>query len=488
MMSVIGQKALGFLTFFILARFLTPADYGVFAVVTLVVATVSQITTFSFGDALMQRQGDVEKFLDPIWTFDLLRNFVIGAAFAASANAIAAFFHLTDPSVVLLIRVSGLLLVVNSFSSIRQIHLSRDLHFRKLFIRDILGQIAYTAATIALVLTTKPSAWILFWGLLAQNIVTLIASYVLAPGAPRLSFHFERLKELWGFTKWVYGQEVLDVILAQVDKFVVGRLVLSADLGIYSKAKDMASTATATVGSMFTKVGLPAFAKIQEEMGKVRQGFLKSCDIVLISSVPFAVLVALEGGALVQLLLGQSWLALVVPLKIFAFGNVFLSFAGAIQPILSAMGRPDVNFRSNFIKGGLTVAFLAVGYRLNGLFGLTWGVAAAWIVIFFYLTIVAWKLIELRWRDLRPVVIPGAAACAAAVAADMGWRIVMPHDAFGPTGLLGVAISGVAYALGLFATSRYLGEGSWRTLQSIITEIIPKKAPTSWQPTPEIHE
>ncbi|MEK7116249.1 MAG: oligosaccharide flippase family protein, partial [Patescibacteria group bacterium] len=258
MASVIGQKTLNLVTFFILARLLAPNDYGIITIVMAVVIPLNQLTTISFGDALMQRQGSIEKFLSPLFTFDLLRSSALALLVYAFGSPLAAFFHVTDPSLVLLIKTSGLLLILPACSNIRTIYLYKELEYRKIFYRDIVIQATASVVTVGYAFFVSRSAWALLIGAVAQNVVGVFVSYAIYPVRPSFSFQFRTLVELLGFTKWIYGQEVLDVIIAQIDKIFVGRLMAASQLGIYAKAKDLASTATNTVASMISKIGFAA--------------------------------------------------------------------------------------------------------------------------------------------------------------------------------------------------------------------------------------
>src|SRR3989344_3748628 len=136
MASVFGQKTLNLVSFFILARLLAPTDYGIMAIVMVVISPLNQLTTVSFGDALMQRQGSIEKFLNPLFTLDLFRACLLAVVIFVFGPALATFFHVTEPSLILLIRVSGLLLVIQALGNIRTIYLYKELELKKIFYRD----------------------------------------------------------------------------------------------------------------------------------------------------------------------------------------------------------------------------------------------------------------------------------------------------------------------------------------------------------------
>lgn len=471
MASVIGQKALSLVTFFILARLLFPHDYGIMAIVMVIIAPLNQLTTISFGDALVQRQDSIEKFLNPLFTLDLFRSIILAILIYAFGPVLAAFFHVGDTTFILLIRMSGLLLIIPALSNIRTIYLFKELELRKIFYRDIFSQTAYVVAAVGYALFVERSAWALLVGAIAQNVAGTIASYAIYPAVPALSLNFRVLVELLGFTKWIYGQEILDVVIAQIDKIFVGRLMSADQLGIYSKAKDLASTATNTIASMINKIGFAAFAKVQDKLNKVQEGFVKSIDVLVLSSLPFTLLLLIEGGAVVSLFLGPKWLAIVEPLKIFAFGNLLLAFTGIVAPILAALGRPDINFKTNVIRLIVTLPFMYVGYRFDGMNGLAWAVATTWIVLSGYILLRAKRIMQMHRSLFLPVFGSAVFSCIGVVFIDLMLRIMLSGTrgyVLNASILVGL---GILYYVLLFFIGRRVGKGPSHTAFSILREL-----------------
>jgi O-antigen/teichoic acid export membrane protein len=475
--NVIGQKTISLVTFFVLARLLLPEDYGVITVVLLVVGLFGQLTNPSFGAALIQKKDTVEPYLDTYWTAEILRALALAALLYLAAPWIALFFNI--PSGLLpILQLSGLLLVIPSFSNVRNLYLFKELNFRNVFFRDIVTQFGFSFASIGSALAWGGSPWSLFFGYAFQYTIGVGASYYFFRSKPAFDFHVGRLRDLVGYSKWVYGQDVLEVFLAQLDKIFVGRWLDPAQLGIYSRSKDLASTATNTVASMLAKVGLPAFAKIQNQMEKVRLGFLKSVDVILMVSVPVTLLLLLEGGILVEVLLGQAWLVIVVPLKIFAFGNLFLAFLSMVNPILAALGRPDINFKTNLIKTFLSVPLMYAGLMLYGVHGLAWAVVATWMLMLGYVVLRARRILQIPKRDFFSAFWSGGWACTAVFLCDVAFRLLRTEPAYWLFSLAQVAFLGVLYYITLFAVGRRRSSGPYATARSILLELsLIKKRP-----------
>ncbi|MEN9558533.1 MAG: hypothetical protein RL141_902 [Candidatus Parcubacteria bacterium] len=466
MANIAVQKGLHLVTFFILARLLLPEDYGVMTLVMLVVGLLGQFTNPSFGDALLQRKEGVERFLDAVWTFELLRAVVLAAILTVCAPILGMWFHIPS-ALLVLFPLNGFLLILSAFSNARQMYFFRDLQFHKVFIRDISTQGAYAAVTIGYAAFIDASVWALFYGLVAQTVVGVVASYALHPARPGFSFQFMPLRSLWRFSRWVYGQDMLDALLAQIDKVFLGALLTTTEVGLYTRAQSVASTGTALVASLVTKVGFPAFSKLQDQLGKVQQGLLKSIDILLVTSLPISLLLLLEGGALVTLFLGPNWVGLVVPLKIFAFGNLFVAFVRVVNPILAALGRPDINFRTNILQVCVTVPLMYVGVRVAGVRGLAATIVVMWLALLAYVIWRARPVLNMPKRDFLPAIASGFAAGAGAFMVDVSLRVFTEATDV-RMGILRAAIAGALYTVVLLGVSWRFRAGPWYTLRAIL--------------------
>ncbi len=465
--NIVIQRFLGLISFFVLARLLIPEDYGIMAAIYLVVNPLSRLTDFSFGDALMQKTDSIEPYLDSVWTFDLFRNIFLCIFLYALAPWLVVFFHIPIAYLPLL-RFSGLLLLLPALSNVRQIYFFKELNYQKIFIRDLIGQISFVSVAVVWAFHDS-SVWALFLGTVAQFGMSAVMTYILFPSWPHFSFAFSRLRSLVGYTKWVYGQNILDLLLGQLDKWFVGHFLAPAELGIYSKAKDLASTATAVVSSMIKKIGFAAFSKIQQELAKVQDGFLQSIDVLMMTSLPFALLLLLEGGGLVAAFLGPKWLSVVVTLKIFAFGNFFLAFTRAVQPVLAALGFPHVNFKINVAQIIVSIPLWFIGLHWFGLPGLAVATVCGWVLSLGYAMWLARSILRIPKQAFASTFWSTFLGCAAGFLFDFIARLATQSlgDALWIP-LVRAAGIGFCYFAVLFLWSRRADRGPWITFCSTL--------------------
>ena len=474
LMNIVVTKIIGFITFFILARLLDPRDYGVIGIILLVQSVLENVSDPSLGLALTRMKESIESYLDPYWTFEIIRNAVLAVVIFLTAEPIGMFFHFQGPEITML-RWSGILLLILPFGNIRQLYLAKDLQFDKIFFRDIVVQTSFTLAAVCFAFFVQASAWALFFGYAVSYIASDLMTYLLYRSRSVLSFRFKRLWDLVGYSKWVYGQGLLDMFMVQFDKIIVGRLLDPASLGLYSKGKDLASTTTSIMSSIISKVGFSAFAKLQDQMDKVRTGFLMSIDVLLLGGLPVTLLLLIEGGSIVNLLLGPKWIGLVVVLKVFAFGNLFFAFVRIVNPLLSALGRPDVSFKTNLIQTIISIPLMFIGYTLYGMNGLAGALAATWIFLLMYVMLKARPVLNIPVRAFVPAIVSGSLASLAVLFIDFfGRSYVHAHET--PAAIIvWIMVLGLSYFLCLALVSRYFVRGPWETLRLIWRSLLARK-------------
>ncbi len=469
LLGVAATKAINFVTFLILARLLVPADYGVIAVTMFMVGLLDKLTEPGLGDAIVQRKTDVDGYLDAIWTFDLVRYGALALLLAVSGGFVAEFFHVPAEQAAV-IRGGAVLLFLGSLSNIRIIHFHRNVDYKKILYRDLASQAALAFVAIAVAFVV-PNVWALFAGQIAFYLTGVLFSYLLVPVRPRLDVRFGKLRDLFGYGKWVYGQNLLDYVFQYFDKLFVGRMLDPNTLGLYARAKDLGGLVTGMIQSLIGKIAFPALSRVQDDLSKVQQGFLKSIDVLLILAVPAGLLLSLQGGAIVLFLLGEKWIALTLILKLFAIGHLMLAVNAIFQTVFASLGRPDVNLGLHVVQFALTIPAAWIGFRVYHSPGLAVGVIVTWFVTLTLSWSMAGRVFRLGMPSLRPAFWSAVAASLAVFALDISLRgFVLGLGNLWIT-MTWVACLGSIYLGILFGVSRIQGAGPWYTAVSVAKEL-----------------
>ena len=464
------QKIINIAPFLILARILLPKDYGVIAVIFMFTNVLSKFATPGFGAALLQREDDVEEYIDVVWTYDLIKSIFIALIIFLFGGFVAEFFHVA-PEYVMIVKLSGVLPLITAVSNPRQLYFFKNLEFKKIFIRDLLGQVCYVVVALVIALFISATAWALFFGYIALYISGMVITYILYPTMPRLSFKFSKLRDLIGYGKWIYGQQILDYLLGFLDNILVGRMLGQTELGLYSRARDLPSTVSYPLLNIINKISFSAYAKLQNEINKIQEGFLKSLDLILLVTIPFSLLLLVEGGSIVMLILGPKWIAIILPLKILAIASIFSSLVAIQRPIFNAIGRPEINVHANMAQIAVFSILVYLGIHYRGLPGGAFATTLGWMIMLSYMVIRMRPILRIGWDKLWPMIIPSGVASLVFLVLAVIARIYFYQYLGGFIILFWVAFLGCVYLFVALFASKKMGAGVWFTVYAVLNEV-----------------
>lgn len=353
--SNLAQKLLGFVSFFILARLLKPEDFGVVAIIFLVPKIIQSATELGFATAVVQRDGDITAFLNPIWTINVVKGLLITILIFIAAPLIGAFVNAQH--LVSVIGWGGLLILIQNLANPGEIFFSKNLDFKKISIRNIIRETSYMIIAIFFAFNLR-SYWALIIATFASQVIQTVSTYFLHPYRPRLTMAFGKLRNLLHYSKWVVGQGWLDQAYNFLEQTTVARYTNLTNIGFYSKAKNIASVPTGFLNPVISLVSFSAYAKIKNEPDKVRDGFIKSLDIIFFFLIPITILILYAGGTLILILLGPTWLPMTQALRILLIFYLVGSFNDMSNTLINALGYPQKEVLYNSVKIIVTIILL----------------------------------------------------------------------------------------------------------------------------------
>lgn len=367
----------------VLARLLSPTDFGLFGIATLTLTTLSRFSRLGFDTALVQRlEENVDAFLDTVFTLRILRGAVVAVIAFFAAPFVAAFF--SEPRATLLIQVIVLSTLCKSFSNPGTIYFQKDLEFHKQFVLSFSNNSVRAVVSIGYALVT-PTVWALVAGAIAGNFTRMIISYAVHDYRPRPGFDRGRAAELVDYSKWVYGSSVVSFFYSEGDDIFVGRVLGSESLGVYQLAYQLANAPATEIAHTVSRVAMPAYSKVQDDTADLREGFHRVLRLSSLVSLPVGVGIAVVAPVFVPTFLGSGWEAMVLPMQVLALFGVLRSIRTSASPLFRAVGRPDLTAKIHAIRLGvmvvtilpLTAAFGLVGTALSVLLTSAVGIPVA---------------------------------------------------------------------------------------------------------------
>ncbi|MBU0479204.1 lipopolysaccharide biosynthesis protein [bacterium] len=356
----------------ILARLLLPSDFGMVGIAEISISLLGSFSGIGFGQAIVQKKGCVTEYLDTAWCVLVIRGIILAALLFFGAPFIAGFFKTTAAIPVL--RVMTITLVLTGFSNIGTTYFEKDLQFKKLFIYNLGSTIASLVVGISLAFILR-NVWAIIYGTLAGAVTSLFLSYILHPYRPKFRFELEKLKELFGFGKWILISTVVVFLITQGDDILTGRLLGIGALGLYAMAYRLSNLTATEITHVISRVTFPAYSKLQHDISKLREGYLKVLQFTAFVSFPLACGIFILAPDFTRIFLGSKWMPMVPAMQVLSFFGLLRSMSATTAPVFWGVGKPGIETKWNIAQ---LVVLSAVIYP----FIMHWNILGTSIAVF----------------------------------------------------------------------------------------------------------
>jgi O-antigen/teichoic acid export membrane protein len=366
-----GVKAVYMVRLLVLARLLTPDDFGLVAIAVTAMGFLLNLTNFGMAPALIQAKQADDSSYDVAWTFNFTRSFVISLITIAAAPLIAGIF--AEPRAVPIIQVLALRPILDGFASMKVAALNRNLHFRPLAILKIVE--AVVNAVLSITLAIYFGVWGLVIGVLGGSAATVIASYILAPYCPRISFDRELMKPLLNFGRWILYTSVISMAGSYVLRIVISRQLGAAELGIYFLAAQLAFLPSEVASEVVGGVAFPLFARLQNNLQQAAKAFQAMLTGLAALLLPVCAMIIILSPVLVREILGAQWAGTEPVIQILTVVTMIGLLGDTTIPLVKGFGQPNRVTQIEFLQSGTIIALV---WLLTTRFGVI-GAALAWI-------------------------------------------------------------------------------------------------------------
>ena len=395
------NRGLGFIRTIILARLLAPEDFGLLGIAILAISTLDVFSQTGFHPALIQKNKNVESYLNVAWTVSLARGIILFLVLLIFAHKIAAFFN--SPQATLVIRLIALTTLFSGFTNIGMVLFQKELDFSKKFFYEFSAAIVDLAVAISLAIVLR-SVWALVWGGLAASLVKVVISYVIHPHRPKIEFDREKLSNLFGFGKWILGTSILVFLITQGDNFFVARMLGVTSLGLYQMAYLIANLPATEITHVTSQVTFPAFSKIQNDLPRISEAYLKVLKITAFTAIPLAGCIFILAPEFVQICLGNKWRAIIPVIQILVFAGLLRSLAATSGTIFHGLGKPKVDTYCQIIRL-LILCVLIYPFTLRwGIFGTSVAVLVSITISTFCFFFMIIKITECKLKDIQKII------------------------------------------------------------------------------------
>ena len=334
------NRVLGLVRTIVLARLLAPEDFGLLGIAMLSVSTVETFSQTGFQAAIVQKKENVASYLDTAWTASALRGLILFLLLFLFAPFIAKFFN--SPQATLVIKVIAISILFDGFSNIGIILFQKDLDFKRQFYFEFTATVVNLSVSISLAIILR-NIWALVAGGIAANLVRLVMSYIIHPYRPKIAINQDKLKEMFVFGRWIFISSIILFLCTHGDDIYVGKLFGIAALGIYQMAYNLSNLATTEISHLISRVTFPAYSKLQNEIPRLREAFLRVLKITAFFAFPISGCILLFSSEFTRIFLGEKWLEIVPILNILVIAAAFRSIAATTGPVIRGVGNPKID-------------------------------------------------------------------------------------------------------------------------------------------------
>ena len=410
-------QGIQFILGIIIARFITPSEYGVLGVI-MVFINVSQVFIESgLGSALIYRNNLEENDLQTTFSFNLVFSLLLFFLLFGTADNIAGFFSLDNLATYL--RVAIVALILNAFLVVPTAILQVKMNFRSIAITNftatlISGGLGCAAAIYGL------GVWALILQLLSKGFVQVILLNLYCKWKPRLKFVKDSFLSMYRYSFAIFGTSCITKLTGEGISFFIAKILTPYSLGIYTRSNQFASLTGSSLGSIFSTVLFPAFSSRRERDGDFDDIYKKSVLYQGLVIIPIFTLLAVLSKPIVVLLLTDKWIDVVPILQILAIGRILSTVSAVTEQAICASGRSDLEFKQQLFKIILKVICIVVGFKW-GLIGIAVADAVSTLLSFFITNYFAMKcdgfIVKGQLLKLTPFIIASALSSAVTIIA-----------------------------------------------------------------------
>lgn len=362
----VATLGFGFVIGVILARLLSPSDYGLLAMIAVFNAIAFAFINSGFGNALVRKPDLTENDNSTAFYFNIIAGVVMAGVIWMIAPWVSLFYD--KPILTQLLRVEGLLLIVSSFTIVQNAQLSRALDFRAKMVINVISQVI--GGIVAIVAAYHGyGVWSLVIQHVASGIIRLILLWIISPWRPRGRWDKKSFGYLWGYGSKLLASGLLDTIYTNIYPIVIGKFYSAADLGQYTRAHGYASIPSTGLTGVLQQVTFPVLSQIQNDNDRLRLNYRRILRFAVFIIFPIMMGMAALARPLVISLVTEKWAECVPYLQVLCFALMWYPVHAINLNLLQVKGRSDLFLRLEIIKKAIvTIAiFVCVPFGIMGI-------------------------------------------------------------------------------------------------------------------------
>lgn len=364
----------------ILARYLSIHDFGLLAILMIVINFSQLFVDFGFSQAIIHKKNITNTQLSTLYWLNILLSFFIFIILFLVAPFIANFYK--EQELYLYIIIISSSLVIQAFGQQFKALFQKELQFNTLAKIDIFAAIISFITAVLLAINGFGIYALIFPVLVMAGIKSILLIHKgLNYHKPTFVFKLAEVKELLLFGSYTVGNGIVSTIATQIDVILIGKLLGTETLGLYNIAKELILRPIQLINPIITKIAFPVMSKVNHDINHVKRIYLKLIKYIASVNFPIYVVSFILAPEIITLFLGEKWLNATSVFQILSIWALLRSVGNPVGSLVMAMGKPQYEMYWNISIMFFTFTVVYVS-SFWGIEGVAWGNAGSMLVLF----------------------------------------------------------------------------------------------------------
>ena len=349
-----------FVVSIILARLLSPEEYGLIGILTIFIALFNAIVDSGFTNALIRKQDATDTDYSTVFYTNLVLSVVLAATLFCCAKPIAIFFE--RPELVALTKVMSSVVVINALAIVQRARTIKAIDFKTQTKITFISSIGSGAIGIAMAYMGY-GVWALVGQQISNQLLSTILFWIYNRWMPKLIFSWSSFKEMWAFGSKLLASSLLDTVWREIYQVVIGKYYSPATLGLFTRAKQFADLCSSNLTSVVQRVSYPVLSSIQDDGERLKLAYKRVIKTTMLPTFVLMLGMAVCAESMIQVLIGDQWISCVPMLQIICISSMLYPLHALNLNMLQVQGRSDLFLKLEIIK-----KVIAIGPLLLGIF------------------------------------------------------------------------------------------------------------------------
>lgn len=353
-----AKLGLTFIVGIILARLLTPREFGLIGMITIFFALSQSLVDSGFTQALIRKKECTQADYSTVFYFNLLMSIVLYLVLFLSAAGIGRFFD--EPQLELIVQVVSLGIIVNAFSVVQTARLTKEINFKLQTKISIIASLG--SGIIGILMAYKGyGVWSLVFKTLLGFVITSLLLWLWNKWTPSFVFSKSSFKEMFSFGYKLLISGFIHTLYKNIYLLIIGKYFSAADLGFYTRADQLKELPSRNITSVVERVTYPILSLLQDDIPRLKSTYQKMIKSIALITFVLMMIMAAIAKPLILTLIGEKWLTSVMYLQLLSFVGLMIPLQSINLNMLKVLGRSDLFLKLEIVKKIFAIPVIVIG-------------------------------------------------------------------------------------------------------------------------------